>query len=138
MSTSGQQGTSTPTPKPTVPAGTTATVTPDVTPTAQSTPTSLPRDGERFFPETGFTVPAVFLKHWDANGGLPVFGFPISEARTEKNLTDGKEYLVQYFERNRFEHHPEFAGTNNEVLLGLLGAELTRGRVFSEAEAFED
>jgi hypothetical protein len=138
ISTYGQQGTSTPTPEATETTSTSATVTPDTTPTAKSTPTSLPQVGDRFFPETGFTVPAVFLKHWDSNGGLPIFGFPISEARTEKNLTDGKEYLVQYFERNRFEHHPEFAGTHNEVLLGLLGAELTRGRVFPEVEAFQD
>ena len=31
---------------------------------------------------------------------------------------------MQYFERNRFELHPEFVGTPNEVLLGLLGSEL--------------
>jgi hypothetical protein len=31
---------------------------------------------------------------------------------------------VQYFERNRFEHHPEFAGTPDEVQLGLLGSRL--------------
>jgi polysaccharide biosynthesis protein PslG len=102
------------------------------------TPTPQPKEGERYFPETGFIVPAVFLRYWDANGGLPVFGFPISEARTERSLTDGKDYLVQYFERNRFEHHPEFAGTKNEVLLGLLGAELTRGRTFEEVAPFTD
>ena len=35
--------------------------------------------------------------------------------------TDGKTYTVQYFERNRFEYHPENAGTPYAVLLGLLG-----------------
>ena len=35
-------------------------------------------------------------------------------------------YSVQYFERNRFEYHPEFAGTPNEVLLGLLGSEVAQ------------
>ncbi|HEY0068618.1 MAG TPA: hypothetical protein VGE04_01470 [Chloroflexia bacterium] len=97
-----------------------------------------PEPGERTFPETGFTVPAVFMKFWNANGGLPVFGFPISEARSEKSDIDGKTYKVQYFERNRFEHHPEFAGTNNEVLLGLLGVELTQGRDFPTVVAFEN
>ena len=33
----------------------------------------------------------------------------------------------QYFERNRFEYHPENAGTPYEVLLGLLGSMLTAG-----------
>ena len=93
---------------------------------------------DRTFPETGFTVPAVFIRYWDANGSLPVFGYPISEARTERNLTDNKDYLVQYFERNRFEYHPEFANTRNEVLLGLLGVELNRWRTFDEIEPFTD
>src|SRR5262249_29825445 len=30
---------------------------------------------------------------------------------------------VQYFERNRFEYHPENKGTQYEVLLGLLGTQ---------------
>jgi len=36
---------------------------------------------------------------------------------------DGKSYLVQYFQRQRFEYHPENKGTRFEVLLGRLGAE---------------
>ena len=36
-------------------------------------------------------------------------------------------YLVQWTERQRLEFHPENAGTEYEVLLGLLGRELTRG-----------
>ena len=106
--------------------------------TATPTPTPVPEPSDRFFPETGFTVPAVFMKYWNAHGGLPIFGFPISEAKMEVSLTDGKEYLVQYFERNRFEYHPEIAGTENEVLLGLLGAELTRERSFPSVQAFAD
>ena len=39
----------------------------------------------------------------------------------ETSDTDGKIYTVQYFERAVFEEHPEFAGTQNEVLLQLLG-----------------
>jgi hypothetical protein len=35
---------------------------------------------------------------------------------------------VQYFERARFEYHPEYAGTDHEVLLGLLGSQLLRER----------
>ncbi|MDQ6694198.1 MAG: cellulase family glycosylhydrolase [Chloroflexota bacterium] len=97
-----------------------------------------PTAGDRTFKETGFTVPAVFIKYWDANGALPIFGFPISDAHQEVNRTDSKLYLVQYFERNRFEYHPEFADTPNEVLLGLLGAELTRTRTFPTVDYFPD
>jgi hypothetical protein len=111
------------------------------TPTAAGqapVPTPAPDPGDRTFPETGFTVPAVFVKYWEAKGGLAIFGFPISPARVERNLADGKDYLVQYFERNRFEHHPEFKGTTNEVLLGLLGVELTRGRSFETVDPFRE
>ena len=55
-------------------------------------------------------------------------GRPLSEEFPEVNPTDGKIYTVQYFERNRFEYHPEFAGTPNEVLLGLLGVDELRTR----------
>lgn len=75
----------------------------------------------RYFPETGHTLAAPLRAYWEDKGGLPVFGYPLSEAFQEKSATDGKTYLVQYFERNRLEYHPENKGTPNEVLLGLLG-----------------
>lgn len=74
----------------------------------------------------GHSLSGVFLDYWQANGGLPVFGYPLSEPFEEVSPTDGKTYLVQYFERNRFEHHPDLAGTPYEVLLGLLGTEYLR------------
>ena len=111
--------------------------TPIPTPTS-AVPTPTPSSDDRYFPTTGFTVPAVFIKYWDKYGGLPIFGYPISAARVERSLADNKDYLVQYFERNRFEYHPEFKGTGNEVLLGLLGVELTKGKTFPDAEAFTD
>jgi sortase (surface protein transpeptidase) len=78
---------------------------------------------------TGHTLRGTFLRYWQANGGLAVFGFPLTEEFTEINAADGKPYTVQYFERNRFEYHPENAGGRYEVLLGLLGAEtLAKGR----------
>jgi hypothetical protein len=39
------------------------------------------------------------------------------------NPADRKEYTVQYFERARFEWHPETRGTLYEVQLGLLGTQ---------------
>ncbi len=88
--------------------------------------------GDRYFPETGFTVPAIFAGYWDKHGGLPIFGYPITAAQMENG------YLTQYFERNRFEYHPEHAGTQYEVLLGLLGDTLTVGRDFPKAATFSD
>lgn len=76
-----------------------------------------------YFAETGHTLAAPFLSYWQGKGGLPVFGYPISEPFNEKSATDGKTYLVQYFERERMEYHPEAAGTGNEIQLGLLGRE---------------
>ncbi|HWQ13481.1 MAG TPA: hypothetical protein VNL77_11810 [Roseiflexaceae bacterium] len=87
-----------------------------------------PRAGCRHFPETGHNLCGAFLRYWQANGGLAVFGYPISEEFAELNRQDGNTYTVQYFERNRFEYHPELAGTRYEVLLGLLGNDLTAGR----------
>jgi hypothetical protein len=88
----------------------------------------------RFFPETGHTLKGEFKKYWDRNGGLPVFGFPISEEFQEVSKTDGRVYTVQYFERNRFEYHPEFTGSPFVVLLGLLGSESTRDRNFPASQ----
>ncbi|MDQ3928595.1 MAG: S8 family peptidase [Chloroflexota bacterium] len=91
-----------------------------------------------YFPEVGHTLRGSFLRFWQANGGLPIFGYPLSEEFQEVSATDGKTYTVQYFERNRFELHPEFAGTRNEVLMGLLGVELTRGKNFPAGAPFQN
>jgi subtilisin family serine protease len=89
-----------------------------------------------FFLETGHGLNGPFIKFWRDNGGLAIFGYPISEEFAEVSPTDGKTYTVQYFERNRFEYHPEFAGSRNEVLMGLLGLEMTQGRTFPPGAAF--
>jgi hypothetical protein len=77
----------------------------------------------RWFKETGHNVGPPFLAYWTEHGGLPVFGLPRSEAFEERNAADGQTYLVQYFERNRLEYHPEHRGTPFAMLLGLLGVE---------------
>lgn len=82
---------------------------------------------EEWFEQTQHNVRPPFLDYWKKNGGLPVFGLPKSEAFEEKNAADGKVYLVQYFERNRLEYHPELKGTKFEMLLGLLGTEQFMG-----------
>jgi hypothetical protein len=88
-------------------------------PSGSSTFTSV------FFRETGHNLANAFLEYWQRNGGLAVFGYPISEEFVEISPTDGREYTVQYFERNRFEWHPERKPPYN-VQLGLLGVEYAR------------
>ncbi|HEY1012968.1 MAG TPA: DUF6174 domain-containing protein [Herpetosiphonaceae bacterium] len=62
-----------------------------------------------------------FSDYWEDNGGLPVFGYPVSSAYYPRDTDD--RYLTQWFERNRLEEHPENDGTPYRVLLGLLGKE---------------
>lgn len=90
---------------------------------------NLPKDdpnsvgtGCRYFAETGHSLCGKFLQYWSKNGGLERFGYPISKEMHEELPTWGG--TVQYFERRRMEIHPENAGTQYEVLLGLLGREL--------------
>ena len=78
---------------------------------------SLP--GAVHFGETGHNLGGAFLRYWWRHGGLPQFGYPISE-EFEERQEDGRTRVVQYFERARFEHHPENAPPY-DVLLGLFG-----------------
>ena len=89
-----------------------------------------------YFAETGHYLGSTFRAYWQRYGGLAQFGLPLTEEFQELNPTDGKTYTVQYFERNRFEYHPEFKGTFYEVLLGLLGRQSTTGRTFPDAPPF--
>ena len=75
--------------------------------------------GATFFAATGHNVGARFGTYWQANGGLAQFGYPLSEEFWEI-LEDGGRYRVQYFERARFEYHPENVPPY-DVLLGQFG-----------------
>ncbi len=83
-----------------------------------------PRDDCTFFEETNHNLCDVFEDYWNETGGLPLFGYPLTEAEPELNLDTGEVYETQYFERERMEHHPDLAGTPYEVLLGRLGNEV--------------
>lgn len=88
-------------------------------------PRSLAADEHTiFFPETGMSVSFGFKRYFQERGGLDIFGYPITPEIQEHGFT------VQYFQRARFEYHPEHAGTIYEVQLGLLGDILTSGRDF--------
>lgn len=90
--------------------------------------------GCRLFSQTGHTVCGEFLAAFGRYGlsfantpgispaeSLALFGLPLSEAMTE--TIGGKEYTIQWFERARFELHPENKTPYN-VLFGRLGAEI--------------
>src|SRR4051812_2050333 len=76
-----------------------------------------------YLPETGHHLGGPFRDYWHAHGGLYVNGYPITEMFEELNPVDGKKYLVQYFQRARYELHPENQPPY-DVLLGLLGTRL--------------
>lgn len=73
---------------------------------------------ERCFEATGFCIAGRIRTFWEQNGGLPVFGYPITPQQTEE--VEGQPRQVQWFERNRLELHPENAPPY-DVLLGRLG-----------------
>ncbi len=72
-----------------------------------------------YFQETGHNLGGRFLEYWQQNGRLAQFGYPLTE-EVEETLENGRTYLVQYFERARFELHPENAAPY-DVLLGQFG-----------------
>jgi len=80
-------------------------------------PSPQPQD-KRCFTETNLCIAGTIRAYWEQNGGLAVFGLPISEQREE--LIEGNPYQVQWFERSCLELHPENKAPYH-VLLGRLG-----------------
>src|SRR5690242_14014655 len=58
----------------------------------------------------GHAVSGRFLDVWSSQGSeqnnVYVNGLPITDARQEISVTDGKTYSTQWFERARYEAHP--------------------------------
>lgn len=97
--------------------------------------TALPKgdpQAPHYVVETGHTIAPQFWGYWSSHGldldgrpgvttaeSLALFGLPLSEAAPEVNPTDGQTYLTQWYERARFEYHPENRPPY-DVLLGLL------------------
>jgi sortase (surface protein transpeptidase) len=80
----------------------------------------------RCFAETGYCIAGPIRDFWERNGGLMVFGFPITPQQPE--LAEGRPTQVQWFERSRLELHPENAPPY-DVLIGRMGADrLTQQR----------
>jgi len=71
---------------------------------------------QRCFPETGQCIAGPIRAFWERNGGLSVFGFPITAQAAE--AVEGSVLPVQWFERDRLEIQP-----NASVTAGRLGVE---------------
>jgi hypothetical protein len=99
----------------------------------ETLPREQPRAGCKYFAETQHNLCEPFLSYWRTHGlefgdpgvsereSLALFGLPLTSVNVESN-PDGWTGQTQWFERARFEFHPE---NNNpyKVLLGRLGAE---------------
>ncbi len=72
----------------------------------------------RCFPESGYCIRGPIQAFFETQGGVDVFGLPVSDQRIE--LLDGQPVTVQWFERARFEQR------NGTVELGRVGVELLR------------
>lgn len=67
----------------------------------------------RCFGETTQCIDGRFRQYWEQNGGLPVFGLPLTAEQSG-------QWTTQWFERNSFELHLENTAPY-DVLLGRLG-----------------
>ena len=93
--------------------------------------------GELLATGSEFTLNGVFQRFWEQNGGLPVFGYALTESFEQVNPDSAQLRTTQYVERQRFEHHPELAGTPYEVLIGRLGVTSAERRGLLGTEAFQ-
>jgi uncharacterized protein YkwD len=71
------------------------------------------------FVETDQALCGPFAAYWQAGGGLPMFGYPLTPPLVHRTAND-QTLMVQYTERARFELDP----ASKQVTLGLLGREL--------------
>ena len=78
-----------------------------------------------------FDVAGRFLEVWNSQGSdqasTYVNGLPVTARRPEISTEDGKTYDTQWFERAKYEAHPENKAPY-DVLLGRLGANFVQGR----------
>lgn len=96
-------------------------------------PASQAQTDVRYFPETGHYLRGLFRAFWENNGGVEIFGFPI----TEEYIAPEDGRIKQYFERARFELAVNQTGQAS-VELGRLGVEITEGRVFPKVPPIEN
>jgi len=71
---------------------------------------------QRCFAETGQCIAGPIRAYWEQNGGLPVFGFPITPQGIGQ--VEGRTLQIQWFERDRLEIQAD-----GSVTAGRLGVE---------------
>jgi ELWxxDGT repeat protein len=77
------------------------------------------QESERCFDETGYCISGRMRAFWQQNGGLSIFGPPISPPQDA--VVEGQPVLVQWFRYHRLELHQQNSPPY-DVLLGRLGA----------------
>lgn len=75
-------------------------------------------DQRCFYETTGYCISGAIRAYWEQNGGLAVFGYPITALATE-SVEGTWSGPVQWFERDRLEDH---SADGQGVLAGRLGA----------------
>lgn len=85
-------------------------------------PVSQAQSDQQCFDQTGFCISGRIREFWNHNGGLPVFGYPISAQQSETAAGESRAYQTQWFERARLELHPENPSPY-DVQLGRIGVE---------------
>lgn len=74
--------------------------------------------------ETGHCIAGAIRAYWERNGGLAIFGYPISDLAVDSVYDEYGGFTwsgpVQWFERDWLEDH---SGVGQEVMAGRLGAE---------------
>jgi len=99
-----------------------------------------PDQGCHYFRETGHNVCDGFRTYWQAHGlelgdegisyreSVALFGLPISEEFIDPDTG----FTIQYFERSRFEWHPDYQEPF-QVLLGRLGSTMADRHLFGRS-----
>jgi lipoprotein-anchoring transpeptidase ErfK/SrfK len=84
-----------------------------------------------YFPQTGHKLSLGFLDFWRLNGGVTVFGYPITDEMADPQTGQ----TVQYFERAVFEYHAEAPEDQRVQLRPLDPADRINGLIaFSESQ----
>ena len=129
MNNNGSQDSGEPTASVTITWGGGGTTPPPPPSTFAPAQPAAQKSGCTYFPATQHNLCAGFLAYWNQFGGVNIFGMPVTEEFQENGVT------VQYFERARFEWHPGAWPAHYDVLLGLLGDEVTAGRTDAPFQA---
>jgi hypothetical protein len=95
---------------------------------AEAAPTNTNSSNSVYYRQTGHYIKDAFLNYWLMNGGVTLYGYPVSEETTVSGVA------VQYFQRARFEYHSGSARPW-KVELTAAGARVTEGRNFAQVTA---